>query len=97
MNKDLHNIDDLFKQAIEGQQEIPPANVWDKIDNELDKNKVVSIQKKYNYLKRVAIALFIFCFMACVYALYLHNSKGTGKIVTTNKNVIPTIKKGVAL
>src|SRR5438105_4691331 len=73
MKRDLHKIDELFKKAIEDQQENPPAGVWNAIDKELDKSKVISIQRKYNYLKRVAVALVIFCFMASVYALYLHN------------------------
>ena len=61
MNKDLHNIDDLFRKALEENQELPSASVWENIDKTLDKKKVVSISKKYNKLKWVAaVLLYIF-------------------------------------
>ena len=48
MNENLHNIDRLFKNAIEQHDETPSSEVWDAIDKKLDKNKVVSISRKYN-------------------------------------------------
>jgi hypothetical protein len=59
MKKDLHNIDKLFKAALDDQTENPPESVWDAIDKRLDKNKVVDINKKYIQLKRIAVALLI--------------------------------------
>ncbi|MDB5277440.1 MAG: porin family protein [Ferruginibacter sp.] len=59
MKKDLHNIDKLFKAALDDQTENPPESVWDAIDKRLDKNKVVDINKKYIQLKRIAVALLV--------------------------------------
>ncbi|MDN3655196.1 outer membrane beta-barrel protein [Ferruginibacter paludis] len=59
MKKDLHNIDKLFKAALDDQTENPPESVWEAIDKRLDKNKVVDINKKYIQLKRIAVALLV--------------------------------------
>ncbi|CAN5518089.1 hypothetical protein BH11BAC5_BH11BAC5_01110 [soil metagenome] len=59
MKKNLHNIDELFKTALDDHAESPPESVWDAIDKRLDKNKVVDINKKYIQLKRIAIALLV--------------------------------------
>jgi hypothetical protein len=39
MNKDLHQIDDLFRKGLEGKEEIPGSNVWSNIEHELDRKK----------------------------------------------------------
>ena len=70
MNENLHNIDKLFKTAIEDHEELPSTDVWNNIDKGLDKKNVVSIQRKYYVLKRVAVAVFIFGFVASVFAIY---------------------------
>ena len=68
MSENLHDIDKLFKNAIEQHEEEPSAQVWDAIDKNLDKKKVVSISRKYNKLKwAVAILLFIFYRYGYVY------------------------------
>jgi hypothetical protein len=59
MKKDLHNIDKLFKAALDDQTDNPPESVWDAIDKRLDKNKVADINKKYMQLKRIAVALLV--------------------------------------
>jgi hypothetical protein len=70
MMRDIHNIDKLFNKAIEEHSEQPSENVWSTINKGLDSNKVVSIEKKYFILKRVAVALFILGFASGVFALY---------------------------
>ena len=32
MDKDLHNIEDLFKSALEDNEEMPSAKLWDAVD-----------------------------------------------------------------
>jgi hypothetical protein len=59
MKKNLHNIDKLFKAALDDHTEHPPESVWDAIDQHLDKNKVVDINRKYVKLKRIAVALLV--------------------------------------
>ena len=60
MDENLHNIDDLFKKAIDRHEEMPSSKVWENIDKSLDKKKVISISEKYRKLKWVAAALLIF-------------------------------------
>ena len=71
MNKDLHNIDDLFRMALEENQELPSESVWEKIDKTLDKKKVVSISKKYNKLKWAAAVLLLFSLGMAMYTLHI--------------------------
>jgi hypothetical protein len=71
MNDDLHNIDDLFKRALEEHTELPSAAVWDNIDKSLDKSKVVSISKKYNKLKWAAAALLLFSIGMALYTIHI--------------------------
>lgn len=73
MKRDLHNIDKLFKKAIESHTEETPSSIWDAIENQLDKKKVASIEKKYIYLKKWAIALALFGVIVSTYALYTRN------------------------
>ena len=60
MNEDLHNLDDLFKKALDSHGEMPSDSVWDNIDNSLDKKRVLFISRKYKKLKWIAASLFIF-------------------------------------
>ena len=71
MNEDLHNIDDLFKKAFEEHTEPASSTVWDNIDKNLDKTKVVSISKKYNKLKWAAAILLLFSFGMAMYSLHI--------------------------
>ena len=94
MSENLHNIDKLFKNAIEDHEDLPSGDVWNNIDKGLDKNKVVSIQRKYYVLKRVAVAVFIFGFVATVFAIYFNSryynpQAGNGN---TQTNDLTTIK-----
>src|SRR5947199_8810928 len=104
MKGDVHKIDELFKNALEKEQENPPSDVWNLIDKELDKHKVISIQRKYGILKKVAAALVFFCFMASIYALYLHNKnskevfanlKNNKKLINKDDNSHGTVQRNV--
>ncbi|MEO7766110.1 MAG: hypothetical protein ABIS01_01745, partial [Ferruginibacter sp.] len=67
MNKNLHDIDKLFKTALDNQEENPSKGVWDNIDKNLDKNKVVDISRKYFQLRRVAIVMLVLLLGAGIY------------------------------
>jgi len=71
MDENLHSIDDLFKKAIDDHDEVPSSKVWENIDKNLDKKKVISITKKYEKWKWVAAALFIFSVGMAMYTLNL--------------------------
>ncbi|MDQ6888662.1 MAG: hypothetical protein M3Z56_00045 [Bacteroidota bacterium] len=88
MNNDLHNIDDLFKKALEEHTEQASAGVWDGIDKNLDKRKVVSISKRYNKLKWVAAILVLFSAGMAMYTLYIHSK---------NKELVKQNKAGKTL
>jgi hypothetical protein len=57
MDKNLHNIEDLFRKALEDNEENPSQNAWEGIEKKLDKDNAVSIKKKYDLLKKVALLL----------------------------------------
>ena len=60
-------MDDLFKKAIDAHEDTPSLAVWEAIDKNLDKKKVVSISKKYNKLKWAAAVLLLFSFGMAMY------------------------------
>lgn len=72
MDKNLHDIEDLFRRGLEDNEEMPPENTWDGIEKILDKDKVISIRKKYLRLKWVAILLLFF---SVGMSLYVWNTR----------------------
>ena len=91
MSEDLHNMDDLFRKALEENQELSSQSVWDNIDKTLDKKKVVSISKKYNKLKWVAAALLLFSLGMAMYTLHIR--KQNRELVKQNKEGRNTLKQ----
>ena len=80
MDENLHNIENLFRDGLEDNEELPSSNVWNGIDNTLDKDNVVSIKKKYTTMKRVAILLLLLLLGFSVYELSTrHNSERIAK------------------
>lgn len=69
MKENLHDIDKLFKAALENQEETTGDAVWNNIDKYLDKHSVVSISRKYVQLKRVAVALVILLMATGIYTI----------------------------
>lgn len=57
MDKNLHNIDKLFKDGIEGHTDQPDDFVWNNLDQQLDKQEMHLAQKKNILLKRSMLAL----------------------------------------
>lgn len=83
MDENLHDIDKLFRDPIEEHEEMPSGKVWNAIDNNLDKSNIVSIKKKYNNLKKLAVALLLLLLGTIVYEV--QTSKTPEKNVTVNK------------
>lgn len=103
MDKNLHNIDDLFRKALDEYEEAPSPSVWQNLDRNLDKKKVVSISQKYKRLKWVAAALLIFSMGMAMYAVHtrmkskelvrennLRKKKPTGKTLQADNTVAVT-------
>ncbi|MDQ6761701.1 MAG: outer membrane beta-barrel protein [Bacteroidota bacterium] len=59
MDEDLHNIEELFHSALDDDEEMPSQNVWDGVEKRLDKDNIISINKKYINIKRLAILLLL--------------------------------------
>ena len=58
MNKDLHDIDNLFRSSLESYEETPSLSVKEKLEASLDKTDAESYKKRFLAWKRTAIALF---------------------------------------
>ena len=84
MDKNLQNIEDLFREGLDDNEEMPSSNVWDGIDNRLDKDNVISIKKKYSNLKRIALLLLL---LLIGFSLYELNYRRTNSgFAEKNKN-----------
>lgn len=69
MDKDLHNIEDLFKSGLGDNEEMPSQYVWNNIDNMLDKENATSIRKKYDSLKKISFVLLFLLISLTIYEL----------------------------
>jgi hypothetical protein len=88
MSENLHNIDDLFRNALNDHEEEPSPGIWDNLDNQLDKKKIVHIHRKYNALKWIAASLLIFSFAAGMYAI--HTRMKNRELVKASKKASTT-------
>ena len=59
MNKDLHNIDDVFNAAYQEFEDDPSPEVWQKINEGLDKKETESYKRRFIGWKRTAILLLL--------------------------------------
>src|SRR3954463_1301003 len=83
MSENLHDIDQLFRDSLEEHEEMPSEKVWDALDNNLDKSNIIQIKRKYNNLKRLAVALLLLLLGTIIYEI---QSKKTGKEIIANNN-----------
>src|SRR5437868_6539499 len=57
-------IDDLFQTVGEPFEMEPASQVWDSLDNHLEKRQNESLRKKFLFFKRISISLgIIICFL----------------------------------
>lgn len=76
MSEDLHDIDDLFRDGLNGHMEDLPPGVWEAVSNDLDKKQASYYKSKYITLKRAALFLTFLCFLGSTYfAFEVWNSK----------------------
>jgi hypothetical protein len=69
MGENLHDIDKLFRDAIDEHEEMPAGKVWDSIENNLDKSNIIQIKRRYNNFKRIAIVLILLLSATVIYQL----------------------------
>ncbi|MDZ4809181.1 MAG: outer membrane beta-barrel protein [Bacteroidota bacterium] len=84
MDKDLHNIEELFKSGLGDHEEMPSVKVWDAVDNRLDKDTVVAIKKKYKTWKRLSLLLLLLLVGLSIYEI--NNRYNNTGIAKTNGN-----------
>lgn len=90
MDRNLPDIEKIFKSALEDEEEMPAPEVWTAIDNILDKDNVVSIKKKYENVKKVAFLLFFMLAGLSIYEfekpLSNRDNKFPGKEIASEKS-----------
>ena len=59
MDKDLHDIDDIFNKAQQRYTEEPTEAAWEKIGAVLDKDDAEKYKKRFIGWKRIAIVLLL--------------------------------------
>ncbi|MGQ0738014.1 MAG: hypothetical protein ACT4OJ_03045 [Bacteroidota bacterium] len=59
MNKDLHDIDELFRAGLEGHEETPSPGVKNALDAALDKKEATEYKKRFILWKRAALLLLL--------------------------------------
>ena len=69
MDENLQDIEDLFRDSLENNEETPPPQVWNNIDNILDKENVIIIRKKYSSLKKITLILLFLLSGLIIYEL----------------------------
>jgi hypothetical protein len=92
MAENLHNIDKIFRDSLEGHEEVPSQQVWNAIDSNLDKNKIKQINRKYTRLKRAAFLLLLLLLCITIYDLGIKHpgdkvAKGNNNSITNKKDV----------
>jgi hypothetical protein len=80
MNKNLHDIDNLFKKAYDDYTAKPSNEVWEKLAAGLDKHDAEKYKRKFIEWRITAVLLFLLCGF-----LLLYKSSVTEK---TNNNVV---------
>lgn len=87
MDKNLQNIEDLFKKGLEENEEVPSPEVWNRIDNHLDKEDTIKIKKKYRSLKNAAFLL-IFLLVGLTTYIWINNSGKEIKSSLKNESAV---------
>jgi hypothetical protein len=85
MDKNLQNIEDLFKKGLEGNEESPSEEVWNAIDQSLEKANSLKFKRKYYSLKRATAVLIVILALLSIYVLKNQSQKQLEK--PKNENV----------
>ncbi|MFT3936470.1 MAG: hypothetical protein QM726_22775 [Chitinophagaceae bacterium] len=83
MSKNLQNIDNIFKDALDEHLESAPPGVWDAVNNDLDKKQAVLFREKYYKLKRLAVAALLIIFLGVAGMIYFVSNNKKGNSIET--------------
>lgn len=98
MNEPLHNIDKLFKDAIEPMEDNPSKDVWENIEAGLDKKSAEKYKRKFILFKRLSIALLFLLLSISLFEINnrktrlleaSHHATAISESKDDNKNTIP--------
>ena len=93
MNKDLHDIDDLFKNSIDGHAEEVPPDVWNNIDHSLDKKQAAFYKRKYFTVRAAAILLVLIGGATIAAILRFHNPERRSRLNSENAVTVSGVNK----
>lgn len=100
MNKDLHDIDDLFRNSIEGHMEEVPPDVWKDIDHNLDKKQVAFYKRRYFTVRAAAILVVLIGGVTIAAILHLNQKETVApeysrdqSVVTTSRGHVNSVEK----
>ena len=77
MDKNLQDIENLFKSALDDDKEMPSAKVWGAVNSRLDKESIIKIEKKYKSAKRLLVLLLLLLCGLSLFELSNHYSKSS--------------------
>lgn len=94
MDKNLHNIDEIFSEAHKGFVEQAPADGWEKLQAGLDKQDADKYKRRFIGWKRIAILLFFLLSGFIIYEAGVlktnnGNNQNAGNPTLPNKNNSP--------
>jgi hypothetical protein len=100
MNKNLQDIDHLFLRVLKDYKEDPPENIWQQIDNDLNRKDAENYKTKYKSLRRTLSCVILMCMfflLGDVLQFAFYNSPGNerGNIPSSNKNTLRTIDHNI--
>ena len=88
MDKNLQNIEDLFKKGLGRNEESPSEKVWNQMEQSLEKENSLKFRKKYDSLKRATALLLVLVALLSIYVLR-NESQKTAK--QKNENVAKAV------
>ncbi len=86
MNKDLHDIDELFRAGLDGYEETPSSGVKENLDAILDKQDAEKYKKRFMLWKRAALLLLL---LLAGFVLYESGIIKTGGSRYAEKTSVP--------
>lgn len=98
MNKNLHDIDDLFKNSIDNHLEEVPPDVWKNIDHGLDKKQAAFYKRKYFAVRAAAILVVLIggVTIAAILRFRKHENvlpENQNTVTTSNKKTNDVVKE----
>ena len=84
MNKDLHDIDEMFRAGLEEYKETPSAGVKENIDAALDKQDAEKYKKRFILWKRAALLLLLLLAGLMLYESGIIKTGGNGPVAKTS-------------